>query len=344
MSEENRKTERDNKILSFQITEEDLQDPETDRFVRESLIREADELEREINSKPELAGIEAPEGMFESIVAELKARGVWEEEEEGKSAGEVTETEKSEEEKESASVEGEPGAGTESLEAIYAQLPEEDQKALELGRQVVQKREAKAGKRRRRKKFLKVFGVAAACLGVLFGFSMTSAANRRLVKRMWDGLMMNLEFRMDTDYSGEEESVRSKSKEEIAAMEEIREKTGAPVIEFCYLPKGMKYQGYEIVERFETVLFYSYQDTIFNVTIIDVDKEGSYYYTYDGEAVLRETIANKANIEAKIWEVNLDIEEETYVVEIEHDGWRYVLDGMLPFEEMKKIVEYLIIL
>ncbi len=314
MSEENKK------VVPFQISEEELQDPETDRLVRESLIREADELEREINSKPELAGVKAPEGMFESIVAELKERGVWEEDE------------------------AEEQGDENNSEAIYAQLSEEDRRALTLGRQMVQRQDAKAGKRRRRRKFLKVFGVAAACLAVVFGLSMTSAANRRLVKRMWDGLTRDFAFNVNTDYLGEKESVRSKSKEEVEAMETIRRETGAPAIDFCYLPRGMIYQDYEISGVFETVLFYSYQDTIFSVTIVDVDQEGSYYYMYGGDATLRESIVNKAQIEAEIWEVNQDNEEETYIAEIEYDGWRYVLNGMLSFDEMKKIVDNLVIL
>ena len=314
MSEENKK------VVPFQISEEEMQDPETDRLVRESLIREADELEREINRKPELAGIKAPEGMFESIVAELKERGVWEEDE------------------------AEPG-DEDSSEAIYAQLSEEDRRALTLGRQMVQRQDAKAGKRRRRRKFLKVFGVAAACLVVVFGLSMTSAANRRLVQRMWDGLMIEFGLKINTNYLGEGESVRSKSKEEAEAMETIRKETGAPVIDFGYLPKGMVYQGYEITDGFETVLFYSYQDSLFYVTMADVNEEGSYYYMYDDKnAVFREKLVNKTQIEVEIWEVNLDLDEETYIAEIEYNGWRYVLNGMMPYEEMRKIVEYFMIL
>ena len=52
MNEENRKTGTDNKIVSFQITEEEMQDPKQDLYVRESLIREADELEAELNRRP----------------------------------------------------------------------------------------------------------------------------------------------------------------------------------------------------------------------------------------------------------------------------------------------------
>ena len=238
MRDESRKADADSKIMPFHIKEEDTKDPEMDRFVRESLIREADELEKELNSKPELDGIEAPEGLFESIVGELKERGVWEEE-----------------------------------DAAYAELSEEDQKALALGRELVRKQETKKRKRYRRRKILKISVIAAACLGVVFGVSMTSAANRRLVKRMWDGMMMDLGFKVNTDYSGEGESVKSKNKEELKAMEKIKEKMGAPTIAFGYLPEGMEYQGYEIANGLDATIFYLYLDKVFYLTVMGVDRE-----------------------------------------------------------------------
>lgn len=347
MSEDIKKTGTDNKIVSFDIKEEDMQDSKMDRFVRESLIREADELEKEIEGKPELSGLGAPDSLFESIVGELKESGAWEED---SAAKENSAQEKAGQGTEEDSAEGKAGQGAEedsaeekaehSADKIYAQLSEEDQKALALGRELVQRQEVRAKKSRRRRKLLKIFAISAACLGVIFGVSMTSAANRRLVKRMWDGLMVDLGFNIRTNYAGDEETVRSKSKEEMEAMEEIKEKTGAPLIEFGYFPKGMKYQGYEITNKLETIMFYQYQDTIFYVTMMDADREGAYYYMYDNDAEFQETVVNETGVEAKIWEVNLELEEETYIAELEYGGWRYILNGMISLEEMRNIIEY----
>lgn len=369
MNEENKKTGTDNKIVSFQIIEEETQDPQQDLYVRESLIREADELEEELNKRPDLADVKAPEGMYQSIVKELKARGVWEEgevpgavgigeeevsdsvagENKGSSAsvGEEKDVAKSDSEAEaiSAAKSAENAQADEAaLEKLYAQLPEEDRKALALGRELSRKKEAKARKRRRRRKIFKIAGVAAACLAIVFGVSMTSDANRRLVQRMWDGLMMEFGFKVNTDYTDDVESVRSKSKEEIDAMEKIGEQLGSPSIDFAYLPKGMKFEGYEITDEVLATLFYSYRDTLFYVTITSLDEEGSYYYKYDNEAIFQETVNNFDGIEAKIWEVNQDIGEETYIAEIEYGGWRYVLNGMIPLREMEKIAKFILIL
>ncbi len=310
---ENRKTETEKKIMSFHINEDEMQDPKLDSYVRESLIREADELEAELNRRPDLADVKAPEGMYQAIVEELKKRGAWEEDEE-------------------------------SLEALYARLPKEDQEALALGRELTQKKEARTLKRRRRRKVFKVAGVAAACLVVVFGASMTSEANRRLVQKFWDGFTAELGFMVHTDYVGKEEIVRNQDTEEINAIEEISKQLECPTICLAYLPEEMEYQGYDIPNEYTSSLFYSYRDNLFYITIISAREEGVYYYKYDNEPAFRKTIKNKAGLEADIWEVNLDIEEETYIAEIEYGNWRYILNGMISFDEFQEIINNFVIL
>lgn len=186
------------KILSFGIDEKIMEDPEIDELLKESLIKESDELERELNEKPELVGVGASDDMFLSIVAKLKEQGIWEEDpeeemnrepenglEENAEANQENKAEADPEhqpEKEVASRETEPeedpdtvntkekekktgnckepetkadgyrGEGANvpetSLDQIYAMLPEEDLRALKLGRQVEEERlEKKTGKK-----------------------------------------------------------------------------------------------------------------------------------------------------------------------------------------------------
>lgn len=401
MSEENKKTTTENKILSFHISDEDILNPEMDHFMLHSLKKEADELEARLNADPSLAGVEAPEGLFQSIVDELKAQGVWREEGEdggsvepggsrdsvgsvetaesggsGESAGRresvgsresagsgelvgrknrdegtemagaaecagADEAARSEEMK--MNQEGAGRSGT--SDAVYDMLSEEDRRALELGRRVGEKQQEKAERRRKRHRALRIAGVIAAMVVLVFGVSMTSEANRRLVMKMWDGVLENFRFRVNTDYAGENESVRSMSKEEAAAIEDIREMMGGQIIEFGYLPKGMYYKDYEIRENmFEALLIYLYQEKYFYITILNIDKEGSTYYTSDEDVVFKEKITNNAQITAEIWETNSDLEEKTYIAEMEYGGWRYIFNGMLPLEEMRKILKYVLFL
>ena len=69
-----------NKISPFDITDEMLEDPELDAFLKESLKQEADEIEAELEEDVSLRGIGASDDMFDAIVEELKEQGIWEEE------------------------------------------------------------------------------------------------------------------------------------------------------------------------------------------------------------------------------------------------------------------------
>lgn len=234
-----------------------------------------------------------------------------------------------------------------SLENLYAMLPEEDRRALELGRKAVQKQQRKEVWIQRRKKMLRHGSVAVAVFAIVFGLGMTSEANRRLVQKAWDVVSANFNFRVQTDYTGDEDQIRSKSKEEVAAMEEVSENLGISTISLEMLPKGMEYYNYEIMmDTMEAVLFYTYQDTIFSVTMINVNTEGSVYYMMDESAEFLEIISTDQEYEAKIWETNQELDEEyrAYIAEIDYEDCRYILNGMLPLEEMEKIVKNAFIL
>ena len=417
MKEEKKKRESEKKIVEFDIDESVMTDAEIDRFLAESLQKEADELEAELNQDPNLIGADVSNEMFQSIVRQLKERGIWEEEEasrveavtpQGKiqrtvkavPQGEIQRTEEAvpqgeiqraegtapqgeiqktegamrqgevqktelvsqqtegrnaknmedegrveQEEREISDAQQQKSEAPQSLEELYAMLPEKDRRALALGKQIEKMNETRALKRKKRRKVFKYSGVAAAILVFVFSGSMTIEANRRLVQKAWGGVMYNLGFRVSTDYTDEGMDVESRTKEEIEAMEEIGESLDIPVIGFDYMPKEMKYRSYDIRgDNSEATVFYDYQEKIFSVTLISLDKESVSYYTLDNEAVFRDTIFNRQEIEAKIWEANLDKEEETYIVTIDYDDCRYILNGMISLDEMKKIVKSAFIL
>ena len=55
-------------------------DEELEALLKEDLMREADELEAQLNSDPDLMGVGASDDLFLKIVGELKEKGLWEEE------------------------------------------------------------------------------------------------------------------------------------------------------------------------------------------------------------------------------------------------------------------------
>ena len=82
MSEKKKTTKRDNKIIPFQFEENEQLDQELDEQILRELMKEADELEEQLNNDPDLMGMGASDDLFLKIVGELKKKGVWEEEDE----------------------------------------------------------------------------------------------------------------------------------------------------------------------------------------------------------------------------------------------------------------------
>lgn len=325
-----------NKISPFDITDEMLEDPGLDAFLKESLKQEADEIEAEIEEDLSLRGIGASDDMFDAIVEELKEQGIWEEE----SASEKVEQNPALEQDE------ETEAVAESLESLYAKLPLEDREALELGRKAVQKEQKRKIRRRKRNKILKRGGTVAAALAVVFGLSMTSEANRRLVLRAWEGLMYNFNFRVSTNYLPEDE-VRSKTREEQAALQDIEERLGASAIDLEYLPEGMEYDNYMIAENGrEANIYYLYQKGIFGVNITNMqnmDSNSSAYVALMQKAVVVNTAKNEQDIEITIYETDRDLEKPMYAAEFVHNDFRYFMSGLNSQEEMEKIAKFMLI-
>ena len=200
MKENKRETpEKGSKISPIRIDQELLEDPKMDEMIRESLKQEADDLEKELNENPSLAGIKAPDDLFEKIVAKLKAEGDWEEEPETaegapRQAPQDTEKETAKKERDEEAIPQEAGRDTKmpDLERLYSMLPKEDQEALKLGKELGEKQKKRAARRKKRVRFLRRAGAVAAMLVLVFGISMTSDANRKLVMRVWDGVAENL--------------------------------------------------------------------------------------------------------------------------------------------------------
>ena len=73
------------KITKFPVGTPDAEgfdDTEVDEWIREEIMREADELEARLNSDPKLIGVGASDDLFAKIVGSLKEQGIWEEDEE----------------------------------------------------------------------------------------------------------------------------------------------------------------------------------------------------------------------------------------------------------------------
>ena len=337
------------KISPIRIDQEVLDDPRMDEFIRESLKKEADELEAELNSDPSLEGIKAPDDMFEKLVAKLKEEGVWEEEAEEPEEKESRQTiqQDSQENGDSKEVSKEnvsdEGTLEQDLEKLYSMLPKEDQEALKLGRAVSEKKRRRSVKRKKRLKILKRAGVAAAMLVLVFGISMTSDANRKLVMQVWDGVVEQFSGRMRVNFV-DEEVIESREDEEEKAFAEIKEKIGIEKIDFVYLPEGMEFQHYVFGDGGNEVrIYYSYKDIIFYVLVCRSDN-GKVAYSYlDGQYTFKENYINNQNIEMAIWESKQENNSMIYAATFQYNDYSYICNGEVEYSEFMKILKFLVI-
>lgn len=405
MKDENKKTEHDKKIVEFDIDETVLGDSDLDRFLRKSMQDAADALEERLNNDPRLQGIDAPEGMFDSIVNELKRQGLWQEDisdhtgnenihsgfgitgnffsrdgtneidagsklkaangsaytETGKAGGRIyfenanmrSQADRiinsdvgiikllANEEKSTL----EQDVSEKYQETACAMLVENDKHSLKLSRGDENDLETCEIKREKRKRAIRYSGVAAALMVFFFGFGETGEANRRMVFKSMGNIAGQMGFRSSSDNLDAENGHLTKESEEAAAFEMIRKQLDISCVIFPYRPKEMEYLQYILMEDgLGAIVFYTYGEKNFSVTMYSGGDDTVGYYSVDSNAVLRAKVKSDQNIEVQIWEVNLNEEDETYTAEFEFNQCKYMLNGKLPLEEMKKVAKYMVLL
>ena len=390
------------KITKFPVGTPDAEgfdDTEVDEWIREEIMREADELEARLNSDPKLIGVGASDDLFAKIVGSLKEQGIWEEDEEeidaeeaeniesevGKAteikAADTNKTEESEEaktdieqknsevqqEKDTADVSRkketeeketeieennlteeriitEPSKQeTYKTQEQYPQLSEEDRRAMEYGYQMQQKDAEKKRRRKKRRNIMKRAGITAAALVAVFGVSMTSDANRRYVLEAWNTVIEKVGMRTGINYLEDEPVYLGDTKEE-EAREEIREKLNIAPVKFGYLPEGWKFSSYEINQEADFgIFFYTNGEHLLSIYMKkNIDNNVS-YYQLDGKDGFMQTIENSQNIEIQLQKTQSE-NKEMYSASFQNDDNSYYCNGDITYEEIKKIVKYLIIL
>ena len=390
------------KITKFPVGTPDAEgfdDTEVDEWIREEIMREADELEARLNSDPKLIGVGASDDLFAKIVGSLKEQGIWEEDEEeidaeeaeniesevGKAteikAADTNKTEESEEaktdieqknsevqqEKDTADVSRkketeeketeieennlteeriitEPSKQeTYKTQEQYPQLSEEDRRAMEYGYQMQQKDAEKKRRRKKRRNIMKRAGITAAALVAVFGVSMTSDANRRYVLEAWNTVIEKVGMRTGINYLEDEPVYLGDTKEE-EAREEIREKLNIAPVKFGYLPEGWKFSSYEINQEADFgIFFYTNGEHLLSIYMKkNIDNNVS-YYQLDGKDGFMQTIENSQNIEIQLQKTQSE-NKEMYSASFQKDDKSYYCNGDITYEEIKKIVKYLIIL
>lgn len=228
----------------------------------------------------------------------------------------------------------------EDLDRLYQMLPEQDRRAMEMGRQVENRKEKR---RRRFKKWGMPVGVAASLMVLVCGAGMSSEANREWLMQTGAVILKNLGFNMSAEFTDEENIIYSKDAAEQEALQDIKERMNMLVPCFINVPFGFEFLNFEIMpDESEATILYSYQNNIITAKIYKMGYERVEYTGLDDNAVLRESFENSQEVAIEIWEINLDIPGESFLVEAEFEEGHYVINAVMPFDEIKKLASSII--
>ena len=241
---------------------EELEDVAMDRFLRQSIIEEADRIERELNEDPKLVGIGASDDLFGRIVEELKTKGIWEGEK-GTNVDEKPEPVKEEQQK----------------SAIYDMLSEADREALAFGYQMQKKEQERKEKRKKRNRRLKHVSAAVVALVFVSGIGLSTEASRRWIFQVGDAIVENFGVSIKNNFVEEENRIRIWNENEETALQEIKQKVDISPVKLMYLPQGMRFLSYDIdTESLCANIFYEYKDSMFIVYMFNNETENVFYY------------------------------------------------------------------
>lgn len=228
-------------------------------------------------------------------------------------------------------------------ELIRSMLSEEDREALEFGYQMKARERKKQEKRKKRRRHLKQTGIAAASFVAVLGIGMSSEANQKRVMQIWNAVMENADIRMAVNYLADAEAYKE-GKEEQEAKDAIREQLGIEPITFMYLPENMQYFSYEIdADASYAVMRYKFNHRFFDVCMQNNGQESGLYYQVDGEIQEEEILMNEQGISVKVTKVISDGDKYNMAALATNDT-NYYCGGGVSYEEMEKIVKYLVIL
>lgn len=227
---------------------------------------------------------------------------------------------------------------------LYAQLSEEDLRALELGRKIMEReaREERDGKIIRKKKRIRMFIGLAAALVMAMGVGVTSMGGPERIIQMMKRAVGDREV-MQVD-SNEDNLKIIENEEE--AYQEIEEDFGIKVARIFLRPDDFIFSKMEVDEELQIAEFVykynrdkviyfvnaSYKDTSFGIDIED-EIVDTYNKNFD---------SNEVNFEVEIKEYKIrESGLKRFSAQFKYKGLEYFLIGSMEKEDFEYILENL---
>ncbi len=224
---------------------------------------------------------------------------------------------------------------------LYAQLSEEDLRALELGRKIMEReaREERDGKIIRKKKRIRMFIGLAAALVMAMGVGVTSMGGPERVIRMMKKMVGDREV---VQYDSNENNLTSVEESEENAYQEIADKYGMEPVRIVTQLEGFKFENFQFDETLQTAeLCYSYKNEKFIYFINTSYRDASWGVDIEDKIIDRYSKEVKGcSISIKEYDVD-KINIPQYSANFKYRGIEYFLVGMMSREEFEGILNNL---
>lgn len=320
--------------------------------LKKEVQKEAVKIERKITNNSQIKDMEVSHAMEESLLAKIR--------EYRKQHGTPTHNENDHCE---ISEELTPNFTQRTNEVSGSFLSEEDQAALELGRELMKqtnkggnlhevdkeihkhlnKGEGERGKQKRAKLFRmphnKRLAVAAAVVLLLVvGTGATTIGSKSYLKELWEKVVGN--GKVSITNVKDMDTQRTENEEEVNIYKDITEKLGISSVRLRYRPKGTQFKYATIDEtQKQAKLFYDYKGSIIRYGI----------YLNDSDSSLGQMITDKPldsfevpSDEQVIFVNSYEVKNQEYpryITTFEYEGVTYQLTGSMKKDEFMKILQ-----
>lgn len=290
-----------------------------EEFLNAELLEEAEKIMAEVEADEEIKNIEFPKELDQKVLQRIR------EEEEKRKA--------------------------------YEMLSEEDKEAIRIGREEMIKRELEKDTEfdsnentsennivpyRRKKRAWKVYLLVAVVAVMVLGIGMTSIGGSPFILEMVDAVIGQREMtRIDSQNNESTNNVHVITDEE-QVEQEIEETFGIIPVKMGYLPKDTIFLKCDTdKENNRIYLFYQWENQIIEYQIIVNYRKYSYGYDIEDELLEEKTIVS-SDVPITIKKYCIPDGTIQFNAQFEYKEVYYNLNGAIPEEELKKIVENLI--
>lgn len=223
-------------------------------------------------------------------------------------------------------------------EKVYAQLSDEDRRALELGKEMMRQQEEETTKTVVcKKKRPKVYLVLAAALVLAMALGVTSMGGPDRVIKIVKSAVGDREV---VKVNSNEDNLVMEQEDEETAYQKIRDTFGVEPVRFLVSPEGMKYERIEIDETLQTAeIVYKYKGKSILYFISALYADASYGLGVEDE-IIDQYYIEKNDVRVEITEYQIqENKEKRFSAKFSYKSLEYFMIGTMEKKDFEKIVK-----